>query len=1356
MKKRLIFLFFVFLVTIVLRAQEDQIVVQRVPFENGKNVRLSHFTQDTTGLIWGHNYKKWYNSDGERIMEVPKPFLEDSTRFIFGWIVDKKSGNFYLGGDSIRVYNPYCRKIIQAIGMDENFQPEWKNYTLLSMPSESDSIHWARCFEVGKNGHVLPDRNVLMQSRHGQSFKPIDIGVKLVNAQVQGVTSFLDEIFYLATDTIFQYDVDGHLKKVYPLPSTNTTPKLIHVENDQSQGIWFWLYNQNNQQSFDQALYHLKPNSEELKKIPLPGLNGLEILGIHKIGEEIWAIGARMALYNVVPGKKKATDYSKYILQQYPELPYFTDQVNDLFQDRTGTIWITNTLSGVFKLSNTKEPFQRILSGKRAHPFCAYSSCLIREITSDESGNIYFGYDYGIKKLDSRTGALTDIPINSKEVLKNVYSLTYFNKKLYLNAMEIDPQSGNTLEIIKAKNANRVTHFIDQEKNIMWIADAGSVTKFNQGIGLYRYNFESKELNLIKQFERAGYMDHVSQFHLSPSTKTIFMATTYDGIYELDRDGNILQHLTPKTNTGPSYRCYSLFEDHKQRLWIGHEGGISRLDLKTKKLEIKPSLINEKIKSGRLFSLYPQDDIYLWIGTNSGLYRLNLETEEVKNFAMFPLQKQMEFNRGSTYQDAKGKLYFGSVDGIFVFHPNNLVKEARLDEVFPVQVARFAHFDVNKDSLIYTYQDLATTSTYHIYPKHRYFSIDVFVPDFRNAKQNTFTWKLEDYDTRWSNPTNSNTIRYDNLPPGNYTLRVQGGILPEYYESSERQFQIIVHQVWYKSWWAISLFLLTFLVLGYLIYRYQVNQQLEKAEARRLKELDGLKSRLYTNITHEFRTPLTVIMGMTNNIQGHSQEKKLITRNSKNLLRLINQLLDLSKLDSGSLKMDKIQGDIINYLQYLTESFYSMAKEKKIRLTFYPEVKELIMDYDETKIQHIVYNLLTNAIKFTAEGGKVILHLKTIEKHGVDWLQMKVSDTGIGISENNLFKIFDRFYQGEGSATRKEVGTGIGLALTKKLVEMMGGTIVVESQLGEGTDFMILLPVLREQDTPIQTEVNDMAIFYQSSSDSESDEKIVPALDLSTFNKSSETPSLLIIEDNRDVVTYIESILKKDYNIEIARNGQEGIDKALEMIPDIIISDVMMPEKNGYEVCQALKTDERSSHIPIILLTAKSTAEDRIEGLKEGADAYLTKPFNKEELFIRLKKLVEIRKSLQDRYAGQSLFSKPVHIKKGTELSLDERFLQKLIKVVEDRLDDPDLAVVHLCRTAQLSNTQVNRKLKALTGKTPSQFIRSIRLQKARDLLQTTDFNVSEIAYKVGFNDPNYFSRSFSEEFGHPPNAIRK
>lgn len=562
-------------------------------------------------------------------------------------------------------------------------------------------------------------------------------------------------------------------------------------------------------------------------------------------------------------------------------------------------------------------------------------------------------------------------------------------------------------------------------------------------------------------------------------------------------------------------------------------------------------------------------------------------------------------------------------------------------------------------------------------------------------------------------------------------------------------------------------------------------QEKNQMEAGRLKELNEFKARFYTNITHEFRTPLAVIMGMAENIKNHEAEKTLIRRNSQNLLRLVNQLLDLSKLESGALALNKVHQDIIVYLQYLTESFYSAATQKNIRLLFYSEEKSVMMDYDEEKMQQIVYNLLSNALKFTAEHGHIIFHASKIEQDGRPFLKLKVKDNGIGIPPEDIGYIFDRFYSlpqplqrkgeaKEGAAQREPssplrrdrgglqegregVGTGIGLALTKELVELMKGQIEVQSQVGEGTEFILYLPVeaelepttevlaaeqgeLRKTEQPALAHINLPLPAGQQAEELDEGEALYP----------SALPELLIIEDNPDIITYIRTILKNNYKIHTAGNGALGIEKALEIIPDIIICDVMMPEKSGYEVCQTLKQDERASHIPIILLTAKATQADKVEGLKYGADAYLTKPFDKEELLIRLEKLVDSRRQLQQRYANGADATPTA------EPSIDDIFLQKLWEHIQANLGDAEFGVAQLASAVPMSQMQLYRKLKALTGKTPSQFIRSYRLRKGRELLQKGELNISEIAYDTGFTDPSYFSRVFHQEFGKSPSDFIK
>lgn len=519
----------------------------------------------------------------------------------------------------------------------------------------------------------------------------------------------------------------------------------------------------------------------------------------------------------------------------------------------------------------------------------------------------------------------------------------------------------------------------------------------------------------------------------------------------------------------------------------------------------------------------------------------------------------------------------------------------------------------------------------------------------------------------------------------------------------------------------------------------KILQDIEHKEAARLKELNNLKSRLYTNITHEFRTPLTVIMGMTENIDGHNEEKELIQRNSNNLLRLINQILDLSKAESGNLKVNFVQGEIIHFLQYLTESFQSMANAKNIQLTFYTEEKEIIMDFDEQKIQHIIYNLLSNAIKYTPEKGKVVFHVKR-EK---DLLCLKVKDNGQGISTKDQPFIFERFYKVDQPSAVKSDGVGIGLALTKELVEFLNGEILVKSELGEGSEFVVHLPISHAEE-----KINDNELLEE-----ETEKELVSESDTELTDLNFEingTSQLLIIEDNEDVITYIKSCVKEDYSIEVAHDGQEGIDKAMELIPDIIISDLMMPKKNGFEVCRTLKKDEKTSHIPIILLTAKATQNDKMEGLETGADAYMMKPFQKRELEIRLKKLIENRAILQAKYKGDlTSFSKNVP-------NPEDDFFQKVIKILKAELDNPNFSVAELSKEMHLSTTQMYRKLKAITGLPPNKFIRRFRLQNSLELLQNSSMNIAEIAYKVGFSDPNYFSRAFSEEFGKPPSEIRK
>ncbi|MEO0724928.1 MAG: tetratricopeptide repeat protein [Bacteroidota bacterium] len=552
---------------------------------------------------------------------------------------------------------------------------------------------------------------------------------------------------------------------------------------------------------------------------------------------------------------------------------------------------------------------------------------------------------------------------------------------------------------------------------------------------------------------------------------------------------------------------------------------------------------------------------------------------------------------------------------------------------------------------------------------------------------------------------------------------------------------------------AVALILL-FIAIMYFRNKQKANEQLSKlnaeisAQKEKLEELDESKSRFFTNISHEFRTPLTIIKGMSERVMDKPEVhlKKgvpMIRRNALNLLNLVNQILDLRKLESKELKLNQQQGDIVAYLKYIMESHSSHAEQEGLLLHFKTEVDNLMMDYDAEKLLRVVSNLLSNAVKFTPTGGHIHFRLGRGVIQKQEALQIEVEDTGIGIAPENLPYIFDRFYQEDDSATRVGEGTGIGLALSQELVKLMGGAIKATSELEEGSVFTILLPITNTallQDQHLDDQLGDVPLLEAKPVQQIS--RAIPA----TSDRVAKQ-KLLIVEDNIDVQQYLVAALEDYYDIDLAENGAIGIEKATATIPDLIISDVMMPEKDGYELTDILKQDERTNHIPIILLTAKSDIDSKISGLEKGADAYLAKPFEERELFVRIDKLLELRKKLQERYANLDPSANAPKI--------ENPFLLKLIAYIEEHLSEAELNMERISKDLGMSRTQVFRKLKALTGQSPTLFIRSYRLKKGKELLATTDLTISEIAYEVGFTSLNYFSSAFAKEFGTRPSYYR-
>lgn len=682
---------------------------------------------------------------------------------------------------------------------------------------------------------------------------------------------------------------------------------------------------------------------------------------------------------------------------------------------------------------------------------------------------------------------------------------------------------------------------------------------------------------------------------------------------------------------------------------------------------------------------------------------------------------------------------------------------------------------INNDSIIYSGFKTPTHRSMEIPYNNNDIRLEYSAPFFSREDVNRFQVKLDGYDEQWKNWSYEHYVEYTNLPPGAFTFHVRAkNIYNEIGAEDSYSFKIL--SPWYRTGWAYAGYVLFLISLMFLFSHFRlkkitrekrrleeivnertselavINKQL-KEQAGKLQEMDQVKSRFFENISHEFRTPLTLIIGLIEerlkrtDTPKSKQDYNLVLRNARQLLQLINQLLDLSKLEYGSLKLQLSYGNIVSLVKGIFMSFESLAKSMDISLQFESENESIDLYYDVKKIETILTNLLSNAIKFTGKNGKIILIIKKSAQH--DNVEISVKDSGIGIDEVRLQSIFDRFYQADSTMRREYEGSGIGLALTKELVELHHGTIRVNSVPDKGSEFTFTLPLSIEvyaEDSIIKTSQIDHEIPDRQSLDIVMDAEI-PVKTEADKSSGKAKLKILVVEDNADVRLYIFNTLKEIYNIIEAENGIKGLQIATKEMPDLIISDVMMPKMDGFQLTDKLKKHPHTSHIPIILLTAKAAMENKLDGLTLGADDYLVKPFNSDELKVRIKNLIVLRQKLRDK------FSKNIMVQPGeiTVTSVDEKFMLQAAKAVEENIENPDFNVEDLAAGLALSRQHLHRKLKALTGQSATQFIRSIRLKRAAQLLSANFGSATEVAYKAGFNNISYFAKCFKKQFGVPP-----
>lgn len=609
-------------------------------------------------------------------------------------------------------------------------------------------------------------------------------------------------------------------------------------------------------------------------------------------------------------------------------------------------------------------------------------------------------------------------------------------------------------------------------------------------------------------------------------------------------------------------------------------------------------------------------------------------------------------------------------------------------------------------------------------------------------------------------------VTYTNLAPGTYILRVKATNSDGYAGTEEASLKIVILPPFWMTPWAYIVYAL--LIVGVVFFSLYVVQRRERnkfrirqieEDAKKKEELSQMKFRFFTNVSHELRTPLTLIISPMESMMKEITDEKLhgklqlMYRNAQRLLNLVNQLLDFRKNEMAGLHLTLSEGDIVAYVRSICTSFLMLSEKKHVHLTFFSAMESLNMSFDEDKIGKVVMNLLSNAFKFTPDGGRVDVALE-MSKEMSGRLLIKVSDTGVGIRDEDKERIFERFYQVEQEEPEHQsTGSGIGLSLVRDFVTLHEGTVRVVDNVGSGSVFLVELPVKHirvspPKPAPLTEEVEEHEELLPGM---EEEALSVDLLDDMEDNEDEkEKPLALIVDDNEDLVAFMKDSLSLYFRIQSASNGREAWQKISELMPDIIVSDVMMPEMDGNELCRWVKTDKRTSDIPMILLTARQAVEDKVEGLTIGADDYVTKPFNVEILILRMRKLIDLSKK---RKAKSLIDPEPSEI---AITSLDEKLVENAIKYVEANIGRCDLSVEELSRGLGMSRVHLYKKLLQITGKTPIEFIRVIRLKRAAQMLRESQQNVSEIAYQLGFNNPKYFSKYFKDEFGVLPSVYQE
>lgn len=1050
-------------------------------------------------------------------------------------------------------------------------------------------------------------------------------------------------------------------------------------------------------------------------------------------------------------------------------------KIHSIMKDRAGNIWLGFFQKGVLLVPAVTNAF-KYLGYKSAQKNVIGSSCIMA-VCKDHTGTLWVGTDndglYKVNEKGERVAhfAHTKEASSVPSTIMSIYEDSKHNIWLgsYMQGMaKLDPQTGRC-QYIQLANDNaqssntRVYCFTEDNRGNLWIGTMGA--------GIYRMDLATGEITRCKAGE-AG-VQYARDANILPSLwVTSLLHTqneklyigTYNGLACLDLKSMNFASTFRNNKLFPNSVIYALCEDHAGNIWIGTSEGLKCLNPKTQ--ESHDYTIKDGLPGNVICAIVEDKNHEIWISTSYGVARFN---PQHKNFISYYANDGLqgnEFSKGAVYVDNRGEITLGGVNGVTYFNPQEITNTTPKPNIYITGF--YIHDESVKQGMKSGGKEIVKGSVmdadkFHLSHKDNSFSIEFSTMEYSNPERITYMYTLNDEHWITLRP-GINRISFSDLAPGVYNFSVKAKDYMTF--SDTRKITIIISPAWYASSWAKCFYALVFLAIVYFIvmqirHRYRIRQEiLEHVHA---EEINEAKLQFFINISHEIRTPMTLIISPLQKLMAADKDSErqrtyhAIYRNAERLLRLVNQLMDIRKIDKGQMFLKFQETEIVGFIRELYSNFENQANAKNITLNYKPEVEVLNAWIDPKNFDKVILNVLTNALKFTKENGEINVYLRTYkDKEAPRPLQhcfeIVIEDNGIGINENELERIFDRFYQIRNNINNSGVGTGIGLHLTRSLVELHYGTIAATNNSGKpGCHFTIRLPLGKEHlkadeiedltahaPQVMQTATLELPLVIEAN---EEEEKI----------RSKSKYRVLVVEDDEEIRKYICRELSADFHTSESINGKEALDKILKKAPDLIISDIMMPEMDGLTLCRKIRQNVTINHIPIILLTAKTSEEDNLEGLGTGADAYIVKPFSIDILKKTVESIIKRRELLRNSFSGKQ--EQTDRVQKIEAKSPDEKLMERIMNVINTQLNNPNLSVEMIAGEVGISRVHLHRKLKELTNQSTRDFIRNIRLQQAAALLAEKRHNITEVATLTGFSNMTYFSTAFKELYGMSPTA---